>query len=135
MITLILILSFFFLLIIKNYSTEELEIDLTEIQPSVDIINPNFTINNKGKKIIVKASKGNFISQDEVLLQENVFFESSDFKIFTEVVTFNRKNETASSKTKSKFESKGAIIISDGFNITNQGDNINFNGETSLILN
>ena len=135
MITLILILSFFFLLILKSYSTEELEIDLTEIQPSVDIINPNFTINNKDKKIIVKASKGNFISQDEVLLQENVFFESSDFKIFTEVVTFNRKNETASSKTKSKFESKGAIIISDGFNITNQGDNINFNGETSLILN
>ena len=61
--------------------------------------------------------------------------ESNDFKIYTDVVTFNRKNETASSKTKSKFESEGAIIISNGFNITNQGDNINFNGKTSLTLN
>ncbi len=103
--------------------------------PSVDIINPKFTINNKNKKIYVKASKGNFIDKDLILLEENVYFESSDFKIYSDSVTFNRKNETANSKTKSKFESKGTMIISEGFKIKNQGDIIFFDGETSLILN
>tara|TARA_Y100000590_G_scaffold381504_1_gene450718 strand:- start:2746 stop:3114 length:369 start_codon:yes stop_codon:yes gene_type:complete len=122
------------MIIFKNYFNNNKIAEISSM-PSVDIINPKFTINNKNKKIYVKASKGNFIDKDLILLEENVYFESSDFKIYSDSVTFNRKNETANSKTKSKFESKGTMIISEGFKIKNQGDIIFFDGETSLILN
>ena len=36
--------------------------------PNFDIINPSFTINNK-QKISVKAEKGNFISNQKILLE------------------------------------------------------------------
>ena len=122
------------MIIFKNYFNNNKIIEISSM-PSVDIINPKFTINNKNKKIYVKASKGNFIDKDLILLEENVYFESSDFKIYSDSVTFNRKDETANSKTKSKFESKGTMIISEGFKIKNQGDIIFFDGETSLTLN
>ena len=122
------------MMIFKNYFNNNNIVEISSM-PSVDIINPKFTINNKNKKIYVKASKGNFIDKDLILLEENVYFESSDFKIYSDSVTFNRKDETANSKTKSKFESKGTMIISEGFKIKNQGDIIFFDGETSLILN
>ena len=36
-----------------------------------DIINPSFTINNE-QKITVKAERGNFISDQKILLENNV---------------------------------------------------------------
>ena len=45
-----------------------------------------------------------------------------------------KKNQTAVSNSTSKFESEGTKIISEGFNITEKGDIILFNGKTSLIL-
>ena len=92
-------------------------------------------LTNDNKKIYVRAAKGNFINEDLILLEEEVYFESSDFKIYSDVVTFNRKEETANSNSKSKFESKGTTIISEGFKITDKGDIILFDGKTSLILN
>ena len=132
--SLIICLILISMIIFKNYFNNNKIIEISSM-PSVDIINPKFTINNKNKKIYVKASKGNFIDKDLILLEENVYFESSDFKIYSDSVTFNRKDETANSKTKSKFESKGTMIISEGFKIKNQGDIIFFDGETSLTLN
>ena len=100
----------------------------------VDIINPNFTINNKNRKIFVKANTGNFINKDIILLQKEVYFESKDFKIYSDSVTFNRKEETAVSQTKSKFESEGTEILSEGFKIIEQGDIMIFNGKTLVKL-
>ena len=131
----ILITLFFSLLLINNYNISEIKnIDAT-FSTNVDILNPKFTINNKNKKIYVKAAKGNFINEDLILLEENVYFESSDFKIYSDIVTYNKKDETANSNSKSKFESEGTTIISEGFKITNKGDIILFDGKTSLILN
>jgi len=131
---LILIILFFSLLLINNNKISGTKIINTKFSANVDIVNPKFTINNDNKKIYVKAAKGNFINKDLILLEENVYFESSDFKLYSDVVTFNRKEQTAHSNTKSKFESKGTVIISEGFQITSKGDVIFFNGKTSLIL-
>ncbi len=132
---LILVILFFSFLLINNYKITETQIIDTNFSTNVDIINPKFTINNNNKKIYVRAAKGNFINEDLVLLEEEVYFESSDFKIYSDKVTFNRKNETANSNSKSKFESEGTTIISEGFEITDKGDVILFDGKTSLTLN
>ncbi len=101
---------------------------------TADISEPKFAINNESKKIYITASQGNFISKDEVLLNKNVKFKSSDFSIETEKVIFNRDKQTAKSKTKSMFKSKNATITSDGFNIHDKGNKIIFYGNSYLIL-
>ena len=49
-------------------------------------------------------------------------------------LSFNRKEETAISQTKSKFESEGTEIISEGFKIIEQGDIMIFKGKTHVKL-
>ena len=100
-----------------------------------DIINPSFTINNDKEKISVKAKKGNFIDNNIISLEKNVSFISERFEIFSDQVLFNRKEQTAISKSSSKFFSKGTEINSEGFSIIDKGNIILFNGKTSLILN
>ena len=100
----------------------------------VDISEPKFAINNESKKIYITAAQGNFINKDEVLLKENVRFKSNEFSIETEKVVFNRKAQTAKSKTKSIFKSKNATIASDGFNINDKGNRIIFYGKSNIIL-
>ena len=111
------------------------EVTLNEENSSFDIINPSFTINNNGKKISVKAEKGKFLNKNLILLQNNVIFKSTKFKLLTDKVTFNQKNQTAESKHASKFESDNTTVISEGFRITNSGNIILFDGKTTLTLN
>ena len=99
-----------------------------------DIINPSFTINNNNEKISVKAKKGNFIGEDTILLKNNVVFQSSQFKLISNMAIFNQKNQTAESTETSEFQSEGTYILSEGFKITKNGDIILFNGKTILIL-
>ncbi len=101
---------------------------------NVDIEEPRFAINNDEKKINITANEGNFLNKDEVLLRENVKFKSNDFIIETENVIFDRKKETAKSKTKSMFKSKNTTIFSDGFNIYDQGNKITFYGKSFIVL-
>ena len=98
------------------------------------MINPSFTINNDKQKISIKAGKGNFLGKDLILLEKNVSFESPHFKISSDNVTFNKKEQTAQSKSNSKFESRGSEIYSEGFSIIQKGDIILFDGKTSLTL-
>ena len=98
-----------------------------------DIINPSFTINNE-QKISVKAKRGNFISDQKILLENNVIIKSSKFKLKTSKMTFNQHNQTAESKELSRFQSKGTVIVSEGFEITENGNKIFFNGKTKLNL-
>jgi len=98
-----------------------------------DIINPSFTINNE-QKITVKAERGNFISDQKILLENNVIFKSTKFKLQTNKAIYNRSNQTAKSKADSKFQSEGTIIVSEGFEIIENGNIIFFNGKTKLNL-
>ena len=106
----------------------------TDLNPLFDILNPTFTINNDKEKISVKAKHGNFIDKNLVLLEKDVYFESDKFKILSDEVMFDRKKQTAKSNQNSKFESDGTEIISEGFNLIDQGDIILFNGKTSVLL-
>ena len=119
----------------SNLQTPLKETILNEEKSSFDVANPSFTINNNDKKISVKAKKGKFLSKDLILLEDNVTFKSTQFKLLTDKVIFNQKNQTAESKISSKFESDNTKVISEGFRITNSGDIILFDGKTILTLN
>ena len=49
-------------------------------------------------------------------------------------VVFDKKHLTASSSQKSKFIAKKTSIVSNGFEIFDNGNKINFNGKTILII-
>ena len=86
------------------------------------------------QKISITAYEGNFLTENEILLEKNVIFKSNKFKIYSDNVVFDKKNLVASSKNKSRFISKNASIDSIGFDITENGNVINFNGKTKLVL-
>ena len=99
-----------------------------------DISEPKFSINSKKQKISVTANEGNFLTEDEIILEKNVIFKSNKFKIYTDNVVFNKRTLVASSQTKSKFISNNTSIDSAGFDIIENGNIINFKGKTKLVL-
>ena len=99
-----------------------------------DISEPKFSINSKEQKIYVSANEGNFLNEDEIVLEKNVIFKSNKFKIYTDNVVFNKKTLVASSQDESKFISNNTLIDSAGFDIIENGNIINFKGKTKLIL-
>ena len=99
-----------------------------------DISEPKFSINSKKQKISVTANEGNFLTEDEIVLEKNVIFKSNKFKIFTDNVVFNKKTLVASSQDESKFISNNTSINSAGFDIIENGNIINFKGKTKLVL-
>ena len=134
LILLSIIISFFFILS-KNISPTKISNFLEiENQMNNDILNPIFTLNNNKKIIKVTAEEGNFISKNLIILKKNVQLNSDKFSISSSEVLFDNKNQTAKSKEKSEFLSKNTKIISQGFNITDKGNKIEFNGKTKLLL-
>ena len=125
-----LILIFFKQINLINIQLKDPEINLSK----VDISEPKFAINNDSKKIYITAKEGNFINKDEILLNKNVKFKSNDFSIETEKVIFNRNKQTARSQTKSLFKSENTKIFSEGFNIYDRGNIIEFFGNSNLLL-
>jgi len=99
-----------------------------------DISEPKFSINSKKQKISVTANEGNFLTEDEIVLEKNVIFKSNKFKIYTDNVVFNKKTLVASSQDESKFISNNTSIDSAGFDIIENGNIINFKGKTKLVL-
>ena len=127
----ILIFSIFLLIFFQSNNFIEEEIIINE--KISDISEPKFTINEKKKKISVTANEGNFLSDDEIVLEKNVIFKSDNFKIYTDNVVFNKKTLVASSKEKSKFISDNTSIDSSGFDIIENGNIINFKGKTISV--
>ena len=129
-ITLVFLGFFFkyFQLTLKN--NDFLEISSSEY----DIIKPKFSINSENQTIAVTAKEGNFISENKILLKKDVIFKSKKFKIMSDHVIFNKQDLTASSTQKSKFISKKTSIVSSGFEIFDNGNKLNFNGKTILII-
>jgi len=99
-----------------------------------DISEPKFSINSNKQKISVTANEGNFLTEDEIILEKNVIFKSNKFKIYTDNVVFNKKTLVASSQDESKFISNNTSIDSAGFDIIENGNIINFKGKTKLVL-
>ena len=128
----IFILSFFLLNFIENTDNFQKKIEINE--KTSDISEPKFSINSKEQKISVTAKEGNFLTEDEIVLEKNVIFKSNKFKIYTDNVVFNKKTFVASSQDESKFISNNTSIDSAGFDIIENGNIINFKGKTKLIL-
>jgi len=138
---LFLIFSFIFIFFILfifslNFfeSTDNSENKIYINKKTSDISEPKFSINSDKQKISVTANEGNFLTEDEIALEKNVIFKSNKFKIYTDNVVFNKKTFVASSKDNSKFISNNTSIDSDGFDIIENGNIINFKGKTKLIL-
>ncbi len=126
---------FVFIFSLQFYETLKLDnFQDTEIVSDVDITDPRFAINGDNQKILVSAKEGNFIDTNKILLQREVKFKSNNFSIETEKVIFDRKAQTAESKSFSKFNSEKTEISSEGFNIYDNGNKINFNGNSVIIL-
>ena len=128
----IFILSFFLLNFIETTNNFQKKIVINE--KTSDISEPKFSINSKEQKISVTAKEGNFLTEDEIVLEKNVIFKSNKFKIYTDNVVFNKKTFIASSQDESKFISNNTSIDSAGFDIIENGNIINFKGKTKLIL-
>ena len=128
----IISLIFFF---VKDeiFSKSEIKFD-TISDNSFDILNPKFTINNANEIITIQAEKGNFLNKNNIVLENNVVFKSDKFKIYSSKVLFDKKNQTAYSKKNSTFISEGTTIESKGFEITDKGNIIQFNGKTKIML-
>ena len=107
---------------------------ITINEQASDISEPKFSINSKEQKISVTANEGNFLTEDEIVLEKNVIFKSNKFKIYTDNVVFNKKTLVASSQDNSKFISNKTSIDAAGFDIIENGNIINFKGKTKLIL-
>ena len=100
----------------------------------VDITEPRFAINSSTQKIIVSAKEGNFIDEDKILLRKNVLFKSNKFIIKSDNVIFDRNEMTANSNQKSIFTSDKTKILSDGFDIYDNGNIIVFKGKSKVEL-
>ena len=99
-----------------------------------DIVRPKFSISGQKSEIFITAKNGNFISAEKILLEDNVKFKSKEFQLISDNVIFDRKNLVATSENKSKFSSKKTSIVSAGFDITENGNIINFKGQTILKI-
>ena len=128
----IFILFLFLLNIIETTDNFQNKIVISE--KTSDISEPKFSINSKEQKISVTAKEGNFLTEDEIVLEKNVIFKSNKFKIYTDNVVFNKKTFVASSQDESKFISNNTSIESAGFDIIENGNIINFKGKTKLVL-
>ena len=135
LLSLITILIFTLLILFEFYLfSKNNKVDKIENISKSDITQPKFSINNEKEKIVVTANEGSFINNDKIMLMENVKFSSNQFTIKSDKVTFDRKQQTAQSMEKSVFRSKNTIITSEGFNIYDNGNKINFYGNTKIIL-
>ena len=136
-----LILSFIFIIFILSFvllnfieTTNNFQKKIVINEKTSDISEPKFSINSKEQKISVTAKEGNFLTEDEIVLEKNVIFKSNKFKIYTDNVVFNKKTFIASSQDESKFISNNTSIDSAGFDIIENGNIINFKGKTKLVL-
>ena len=127
-----LILFIFIFIFVNNEKSITKITDITTNKS--DIIKPKFSISGKKSEIFITAKNGNFLSDGKILLENNVKFKSKEFQLISDNVIFDRKNFIATSEKKSKFTSKNTSIISAGFDITENGNIINFKGQTILKI-
>ena len=130
-----LIILILFIFVFSFLSNEKSITKITDITTNKsDIVSPKFSISGKKSKIFITAKNGNFLSEEKILLENHVKFKSKEFQLISDNVIFDRKNFIATSENKSEFSSKNTSIISAGFDITENGNIINFKGQTILKI-
>ena len=135
LISILLFIIFLFFIFFKYYNnSSKIESKENNIISKADITEPKFTINGSNQNIVVTANEGNFVGSNKILLKTNVKFQSNKFIIETNNVIFDRKNQTAISYTASKFNSENTEILSEGFDIYDNGSKIIFFGNATIIL-
>ena len=135
LISILLFIIFLFFIFFKYYNnSSKIGSKENNIISKADITEPKFTINGSNQNIVVTANEGNFVGSNKILLKKNVIFQSSKFIIETNNVIFDRKNQTAISYTASKFNSENTEILSEGFDIYDNGSKIIFFGNATIIL-
>ena len=135
LISFLLFIAFLFFIFFKYYNSSiKSKSKENDIISKSDITEPKFAINGSNQNIVVTAKEGNFVGSNKVLLKRNVKFQSSKFIIETNNVIFDRKNQTAISYTPSKFNSENTEILSEGFDIYDNGNKIKFFGNAKIIL-
>ena len=135
LISFLLFIIFLFFISFKYYNIlGKIKSEENNIISKADITEPKFTINGSNQNIVVTANEGNFVGSNKILLKKNVIFQSSKFIIETNNVIFDRKNQTAISYTASKFNSENTEILSEGFDIYENGSKIKFFGNATIIL-
>ena len=134
----ILCLVLLLILILFSFTYYESKKNINQIltinTKDADITKPKFAISSDKQKISVTAKEGFFLTNDQIKLEKNVIFKSTEFSIISDNVIFNKKDLNAFSNDKSKFLSENASIDSIGFDITENGNIINFKGKTKLTL-
>ncbi len=134
-ISLIITCFVIFFILFKYIFLSKIEFNIeNNIISDVDITEPKFAINSENRKILVTAKEGNFVDTNKILLRKNVLFKSNNFIIETDKVIFDRKEQTATSKTSSIFKSKNTKISSEGFDIYDNGNKIIFFGNSVIII-
>ena len=133
---LFLSIAFCAYLFIMNKNKNQKNFNLSDLKESsnYDILKPKFIINNKKNTIQVSANQGDFVKNDNILLKQDVLFESKDFTISSNKVLYNKIEQTAKSRVESIFESEKTHIRSQGFDIIDQGNIIIFNGKSKITL-
>ena len=130
-----LIFLILFIFIFSFVNNEKSITKITDITTNKsDIIKPKFSISGKKSEIFITAKNGNFLSEEKILLENDVKFKSKEFQLISDNVIFDRKNLIATSENRSQFSSKNTSIISAGFDITENGNIINFKGQTILKI-
>ena len=133
--TSLLIILILFIFVFSFLSNEKSITKITDITTNKsDIISPKFSISGKKSEIFITAKNGNFLSEEKILLENNVKFKSKEFQLISDNVIFDRKNFIATTEDISKFSSKNTSIVSAGFDITENGNIINFKGQTILKI-
>ena len=113
---------------------EEIE-KINEFRSDVDIINPRFTKEKSNKdNLEVIAKKASFISKNRIFLEGDVKFKSSEFILESDMKNFNQVSFDASSEEKTFFKSKKLQITSNGFDVKNKGEIINFKGKSNILI-
>ena len=107
---------------------------INKVNNLYDIIRPKFSINNEDENILITAKGGNFLNENEILLQNDVLFKSDRYQISSNEVLFNKKDQTAKSNVDSLFNTETSKIKSQGFSISENGNVIEFNGKTTVIF-
>ena len=133
--TSLLIILILFIFVFSFLSNEKSITKITDITTNKsDIVSPKFSISGKKSKIFITAKNGNFLSEEKILLENHVKFKSKEFQLISDNVIFDRKNFIATTEDISKFSSKNTSIVSAGFDITENGNIINFKGQTILKI-
>ena len=103
MLFIILIIILFLFSFTYYDSKKNIKQVITINNKKADITKPKFAISSDKQRISITAKEGFFLTNDKVMLEKNVIFKSSRFKILSDNVIFNKKNLVASSDHKSKF--------------------------------